>query len=102
MSYLPPPCRSNFVEDFFSSVKIHELVLMSSLMRHLQRSVEFWQRRKKWKVKFVCLYTAIVDLTYSVLKIVFEFMFSKMNQHKRNLVRSLVPRLSETLNKLLG
>ena len=42
MSYLPPPYRSNFVEDFFSSVKIHELVLMSSLMRHLQRSVEFW------------------------------------------------------------
>ena len=29
-----------------------------------------------------------------------EFMFSKMTE--ANLVRSLIPRLSETLNKLLG
>ena len=31
-----------------------------------------------------------------------EFMFSKMTQAKRNLVRSLTRRLSEILNKLLG
>ena len=30
-----------------------------------------------------------------------EFMFSKMTQAKRNLVRSLTRRLSEILNKLL-
>ena len=30
-----------------------------------------------------------------------EFMFSKMTQPKRNLVRSLITNLSETLSKLL-
>ena len=46
-SYQSSPCRSNFMRDFSSSVRIHESVLMSSFMRHLGRSVKFWQRRKK-------------------------------------------------------
>ena len=50
LSYLSSPYGSNFVRDFSSIVRIHESVLMSSFMRHLQRSVKFWQRRKSWIV----------------------------------------------------
>ena len=50
LSYLPSPYRSNFVKDFSSSVRIHESILMSSFMRHLRRSVKFWQCIKKWIV----------------------------------------------------
>ena len=45
-SYLSSPYRSNFLRDFSSNLRIHESILMSSLMRHLRRSVKFWQRRK--------------------------------------------------------
>ena len=48
LSYLPSPYRSNFLKKFSCSVRIHESILMSLFMRHLQRSVKFWQRRKKW------------------------------------------------------
>ena len=37
LSYLPSPYRSNFVKDFSSSVRTHELILMSLFMRHLQK-----------------------------------------------------------------
>ena len=33
-----------------SSVRIHQLVLMSSFMRHLPGLGKFWQRKKKWDV----------------------------------------------------
>ena len=50
LSYLPSPYRSNFMKDFSSSVRIHESILMSSFMRHLRRTVKFWQCIKKWIV----------------------------------------------------
>ena len=46
LSYLPSPYRTNFVKDFLSSARKHESILTSSFMRHLQRSVKFWQCRK--------------------------------------------------------
>ena len=48
LSYIPSSCRSNFLKKFSCSVTIHESILMSLFMRHLQRSVKFSQRRKKW------------------------------------------------------
>ena len=41
---------NSFLEDFSYSFKIHESILMSSFMRHLRRSLKFWQCRKKWWV----------------------------------------------------
>ena len=38
------------MEDFSYSVRIHKSILMSSLMRHLQRPVKLLQRRIKWEV----------------------------------------------------
>ena len=38
------------MEDFLYSVKIRESILMSYFTRHLQRLVNFWQRRKKWEI----------------------------------------------------
>ena len=52
LSYLPSSYRSNFVKDSSPSARNHESVLMNSLMRHLRKSVKFWQRRKKWLVGF--------------------------------------------------
>ena len=49
-SYLSSPYRSNFMRDFSSSVRMHKSFLMSSFMKHLQRSVKFWRHRKKWVV----------------------------------------------------
>lgn len=46
------PYKSNFVKDFPSSVRIHKSILMSSVMKNLQRSVKFWQPRKKRIVDF--------------------------------------------------
>ena len=54
------------------SVRIHESILMSSFMRHLQRLVKFWQRRKKYEVD-----SAPAEWICSVLKIEFRFMLSK-------------------------
>ena len=36
LPYLLSPYRSDFVKDFSSSVRMHELFLMSSFMRHLR------------------------------------------------------------------
>ena len=106
LSYLPSPYKSNFVKDFSSNVRIHESILMSSCMRHLRRSVKFWQRRKKlvvdsdpklqeqsgrWNIAAIVSWKLWLNL-YSL----------RWLKPKRNLVRSLIPRLSETLNKLLG
>ena len=100
-SYLSSPYRSNFVRDFSSSVRIHESILMSSFMRHLRRSVKFWQRRKKWVVdsdsKLQGHNGFIVPW-----KLWLNLCSLRWLKPKRNLVRSLIPRLSETLNKLLG
>ena len=74
---------------------------MSSFTRHLLRSVKFCQCRKNEKLILV-LNFARTERIYSVLKIVVEFFSLGLLKPKRNLVRSLIPRLSETLNKLLG
>ena len=37
------------MKDFSSSVRLHESSSMSSLMRHLRRSVKVWQHKKKKK-----------------------------------------------------
>ena len=50
MSYLPSPCRSNFLKYFSSSVRIHEPVFMNLFLKNLRSSVKFWQRRKRWVV----------------------------------------------------
>ena len=34
LSYLSSPYRSNFVKDFSSGVRIHELLSINSFMRH--------------------------------------------------------------------
>ena len=39
------------MKDFSSSVRLHESSSMSSLMRHLRRSVKVWQHKKKKKEK---------------------------------------------------
>ena len=38
------------MKAFSSSVRIRESVLTSSFMRHLLKSVKFWQCRKKWVI----------------------------------------------------
>ena len=45
--YVP---MGSFMKDFSFSLRKHELILMSSFMRHLQTLEKFWQRRKKWEV----------------------------------------------------
>ena len=101
LSYLPPLYRSNFVKDFSSSVRIRELILMSSFMRHLRRSVKFWQRRKKWVVDSD---SKLQEHSGFIVpgKLRLNLCSLRWLKPKRNLVRSLIPRLSETLNKLLG
>ena len=101
LSYLPSPYRSNFVKDFWSSVRIHESVLTSSFIRHLGRSVKFRQRGKKWVVdsdsklqehsRFIVSWRLWLHLC--------SLRWLKPN---RNLARGLIPRLPGTLNKLLG
>ena len=101
LSYLPPLYRSNFVKDFSSSVRIRELILMSSFMRHLRRSVKFWQRRKKWVVDSD---SKLQEHSGFIVpgKLWLNLCSLRWLKPKRNLVRSLILRLSETLNKLLG
>ena len=101
LSYLPPLYRSNFVKDFSSSVRIRELILMSSFMRHLRRSVKFWQRRKKWVVDSD---SKLQEHSGFIVpwKLWLNLCSLRWLKAKRNLVSSLIPRLSETLNKLLG
>ena len=101
LSYLSSPYGSYFVKEFSSSVRMHESILMSSFIRHLRRSVEFWQRRKKWVVDSDFKLQEHSGLTVS-WKLWLNLCSSRWLKPKHNLVRSLVPRLSETLNKLLG
>ena len=92
------PYRSNFMKDFSSSVRIHESILMSSFKRHLRKPV---QCRKKW----------VVDSDSKLQEhrgLIVTWMFwlnlcsLRWLKPKLNLARSLIPRLPETLNKLLG
>ena len=101
LSDLSSPYRSNFVKDFSSGVRIHESVLMSSFMRRLRRPVKFWQRRKKWLVDSDSKLQEHSGLIES-WKLSLNLCPLRWLKTKRNLVRSLIPRLSETLNKLLG
>ena len=62
LSYLPYPYKSNFVKKFSSSVRIHESILISSFMIHLQRSVKFWKHIKNEQLILILNYRNIVDL----------------------------------------
>ena len=97
-SYLSSPYRSNFMKDFSSSVRTHESILMSSFMRHLQRSMKFWQRRKKWVVDSDSKLQEHSGFIVS-WKLWLNLCSLRWLKPKHNLVRSLIPRLSETLNK---
>ena len=101
LSYLTSPYRSIFVKDFSSSVRIHESVLMSSFIRYFRRSVKFWPRRKIWVVG-----SNSKLQEHSGFIVFWKFWLNLCSlrwlKPKRNLVRSLIPRLSETLNRLLG
>ena len=100
LSYLPSSCRSNFLIEFSSSPRVHESILMISLMRHLQRSLEFGQCRKKWDVDSA---SKLQEQSGFIVpwKSWFDLCFQRWLKLRRNLVRSLIPRLSGTLNKLL-
>ena len=54
------------------------IILTSSFMRHLRWSVKIWQRRKK-NGKFILLLNWS-EWIYSVLKIVFNFIFSEITK----------------------
>ena len=45
--YVP---MGSFMKDFSFSLRKHDLILMSSFMRHSRTLEKFWQRRKKWEV----------------------------------------------------
>ena len=101
LSYLPSPCRSSFVKDFSASVIIHESILICFFIRYLRRSVKFWQRRKKWVVDSDSKLQGHNGFIVS-WKLWLNLCSLRWLKPKRNLVRSLIPRLSETLHKLLG
>ena len=70
-------------------------------MRHLQRSIKFLQRRKK------CVIDSDSKLQeHSGFKVSWKLWLNLCSlgllKRKPNLVRNLIPRLPETLNKLLG
>ena len=95
LSYLPPPYRSNFMKDISSSLRIHELTLISSFMRHLRRLWRFGSAGKNGKLLLLLRFIVSWKLWWSICSL-------RWLKSKHNLVRSLIPRLSETLNKLLG
>ena len=99
--YLSSPYRSNFVRDFSSSVRIDESILMSSFMRHLRRSGKFWQRRKKWVVNSDSKLQGRNGFVVS-WELWLNLCSLRSLKPKHNLVRSLISRLSEISNKLLG
>ena len=66
LSYLPFLYKSSLLKDFSSSVRIHESILSSSFMRHLRRSIKFWQRRKNGKL--ILLLNCKNSLTKTFLK----------------------------------
>ena len=101
LSYLTFPYRNNFMKDFSSSVRIQESILMSSFMSHLRKSVKFWQRRKKWVVDSDSKLQEHGGFIVSS-KLWLNLCSLGWLKPKRNLVRTLIPRLSETLSKLLG
>ena len=70
-------------------------------MRHMRRSVRFWQRRKKWVVDSD---SKLQEHSASIVsrKLWLNLFSLRQLRPRRNLVRSLIPRLSETINKLLG
>ena len=86
---------------FHLSIRTHEFILMSSFMRHLRRSVKFWQCRKKWIVDYDSKLEGQRGFI-AFWKLWLNSCFLRWLKPKRNLVRSLIPRLSETLIKLLG
>ena len=100
LSYLPSPDRSSFVKDFLSSVRIHESILTSSFMRRLRKSIKFWQRRKK----LVDSDSKLQELSGFIVssKLWLNLCSLRWLKPKRNLVSSLIPRLSEKLKNLLG
>ena len=78
LSYVPSPYISNLVKDYLSNIRTHESIFMSSFIRHLRRSVKFWQHRKNCEVDSEPKLQE--QSRFSVLKIVVEFMFSKTTQ----------------------
>ena len=66
LSYLPSLYRSNLLKGFSSSVRIHESILSSSIMRHLRRAVKFWERRKNGK--FILLLNCKSSVIKTLLK----------------------------------
>ena len=100
LSYLPSPDRSSFVKDFLSSVRIHESILTSSFMRRLRKSIKFLQRRKK----LVDSDSKLQELSGFIVssKLWLNLCSLRWLKPKRNLVSSLIPRLSEKLKNLLG
>ena len=70
-------------------------------MRHSRKSLKFWQCRKKWIGDSDSKLQDQIGFIVS-WKLWLNLCSLRWLKPERNLVRSLIPRLSETLHKLLG
>ena len=85
-----------------SRLRIHESIVMTLFMRHLRRSVrEVLAAQKKWVVDSGSRQQERSGFIVS-WKWRLNLCSLRWLKSERNPVRNLIPRLSETLNKLLG